>query len=253
MTDESEIQIDDVILNCEIHGDYNQRSIDCLGKNIKFKECQQCTNIEKIENEKREAIQSDIFANQKRIDLSKLAGVSARYRHLTLNDIKPLDKPQELMLKAMSASAEAILSCKATPSLIITGGVGTGKTMMCSALLGSILNAKRGKIIKCIDMVRRLKSTWSRDSTESEEGIIKQFTTIPLLIIDEVGVQFGSDTEKMFIFDIIDGRYENILPTILISNLDIEAIKALIGERVIDRLRQDGGKLLALDGRSSRK
>jgi DNA replication protein DnaC len=57
----------------------------------------------------------------------------------------------------------------------------------------------------------------------------------------------------MFIFDIIDGRYENILPTILISNQNIENIKTLIGDRVVDRLRSEGGQLLVLDGNSQRK
>ncbi len=41
-----------------------------------------------------------------------------------------------------------------------------------------------------------------------------------LLIIDEVGVQFGSAAEMAILQEIINARYESdILPTILISNL----------------------------------
>ena len=53
-------------------------------------------------------------------------------------------------------------------------------------------------------------------------------------------------------FDIIDGRYQEMKPTILISNLAIAGIKDLIGERVIDRLREDGGKLVSFDWPSYR-
>jgi DNA replication protein DnaC len=72
------------------------------------------------------------------------------------------------------------------------------------------------------------------------------------LIIDEVGMQFGSDTEKMIIFDIIDGRYNNMLPTILISNLELSEVKELIGDRSIDRLREDGGVVVAMKWASNR-
>ena len=66
-------------------------------------------------------------------------------------------------------------------------------------------------------------------------------------------MQFGSDTEKMFMFDIIDGRYENMKPTILISNLNREGVAEIIGERVIDRLRDGGGECLSFDWESGRK
>ena len=253
MSDQEGIQIDDIIHNCEIHGDYNQRSIECLGRVIVFDKCQQCTNEEKIVEGEKAKVEEEFQANQQRVSLSKQSGVSARYRHLTLNDINPLDAQQERTLKAMTDLAQAILDKKPTHSIIITGGIGTGKTMMCSALIGSIIGNRKANIIKCIDMVRKLKSTWSRDSAETEESVINYFTSTDLLIIDEVGIQFGSDTEKMFIFDIIDGRYENLLPTVIVSNLGLDSIKDLIGERVIDRLRQDGGKLLTLESKSNRK
>ena len=78
------------------------------------------------------------------------------------------------------------------------------------------------------------------------------FIGFDLLVIDEVGAQFGSDTEKLFIFDIIDGRYQDMKPTILISNLDIAGIKDVIGERCVDRLREGGGSMIAFNWESSR-
>ena len=78
------------------------------------------------------------------------------------------------------------------------------------------------------------------------------YTQCDLLIIDEVGVQRGSDFEKETFFDVINERYENMRPTIILSNLTIEEIKVFLGERVFDRLRENGGKAFLLDWPSYR-
>ena len=135
----------------------------------------------------------------------------------------------------------------------MVGGVGTGKTLLASAGIESIVDNNRCEMIKTIDVVRELKATWAKDSNQTEEGLIKYYSNLDLLVLDEVGSQFGSDTEKLFIFDIIDGRYQNMKPTIIISNLDIDGITDAIGERCVDRLREGGGMMVAFDWKSERK
>lgn len=75
--------------------------------------------------------------------------------------------------------------------------------------------------------------------------MIKRHTQPDLLIIDEVGVQFGSDAEKLILFEVINTRYESMKPTILISNLALNKLAGFIGERVIDRMKDGGGCTLA--------
>ena len=65
------------------------------------------------------------------------------------------------------------------------------------------------------------------------------------MIIDEVGVQFGSEAEKLIMFEIINTRYERMKPTILISNQTKEELAAFIGERVLDRMSDGGGCTLS--------
>jgi DNA replication protein DnaC len=68
-----------------------------------------------------------------------------------------------------------------------------------------------------------------------------------LLILDEVGVQFGSDTEKLLLFDVLNERYEQRKPTLLLSNLALDGVKAFLGERIYDRLREDGAEAVVFD------
>ncbi|EDH5493481.1 AAA family ATPase, partial [Salmonella enterica subsp. enterica serovar Java] len=78
------------------------------------------------------------------------------------------------------------------------------------------------------------------------------FASLDLLIIDEVGVQFGSASELAILQEIVNVRYENVLPTILISNLTFEQLKDTIGERIVDRVTNGGRNRLAFNWESFR-
>lgn len=73
-----------------------------------------------------------------------------------------------------------------------------------------------------------------------------------MLILDEVGVQFGSEAEKLILFDVLNERYERCKATILLSNLTATEVKDYLGERVMDRMREDGGKVVVFDWESYR-
>ncbi len=51
---------------------------------------------------------------------------------------------------------------------------------------------------------------------------------------------------------LIDARYRSCRPTVVASNLTWPQLKDALGERLCDRLREDGGRLVPLDGDSVR-
>ena len=55
------------------------------------------------------------------------------------------------------------------------------------------------------------------------------------LVIDEVGLGFGTEAETRLLTQIIDARYRECLPTVLISNLDSQALSDAIGARALSR------------------
>ena len=100
--------------------------------------------------------------------------------------------------------------------------------------------------------IRRIRNTWRRNADESDTDAIGALTSVDLLILDEVGIQCGTENEKLLIFDVLNERYERRLPTILLSNLGLEDVKQFLGERVYDRLREDGGEVVTFDWESHR-
>lgn len=137
--------------------------------------------------------------------------------------------------------------------MMFCGKPGTGKTHLACAILNEVVRKSRAGLYATVaSAVRRVKDTWSRDSDETEREAIALFVQPDLLVLDEVGVQFGSETEKLILFEIVNGRYEQVRPTILLSNLDVKGVEDNIGYRAVDRLREGGGRIVVFDWESRR-
>jgi DNA replication protein DnaC len=242
--------------HCEKHGDYEYHYMDLSTMGLGYREISTCPKCSEEENRKREKEEEQ--KERERLDriqeahLTK-AGIAPRYHNVKLGDFDRSTEKKEKAYKKCEKFCEDIFNGDSTGSLILTGKVGTGKTMICQGMLNALVPQKSCRMVKLIDLIRMIKDTWRKDSETSELQMLEYFSSIDLLIIDEVGMQFGSETESLFIFDVIDGRYQNMLPTVIISNLNIDGVKQILGERVIDRLRDGGGQLLAFDWDSARK
>lgn len=241
-------------LFCETHGKYSPKiETFPLGNRFMFFEaCPKC------EQEKREAEQEAARIEreaiyQRRLVSDKIqAGLGKRHIDCTFENYRTDTAPKEIALKKAKSYLDGVLD-GAGNCLVMAGKVGTGKTHLAAAMVNAMVESgKSCQLIKMSELIRALKSTWSRNSQHSEEDLIDHFSRIRLLIVDEIGIQFGSDTEKLLLSEIIDNRYQAMLPTVLISNLDTDGIKQCIGERSYDRLRQDGGKIVAFDWESQR-
>lgn len=137
-------------------------------------------------------------------------------------------------------------------NLLFTGKPGCGKTHLAAAI-GMAVMEMTGNVryTTVADMVRRFTDTWKRNG-ESESAVMNDLTGAELLILDEAGVQSGSKVELDYITQVIDGRYREQLPTLVISNLSIKDITPLLGDRSVDRLRDNGSQLVAFGWESYR-
>ena len=81
--------------------------------------------------------------------------------------------------------------------------------------------------------------------------MLKTFTDCGLLILDEVGIQAGTENERNILFDVLNTRYADMRPTIVISNLKLVEITNYLGTRIIDRLSENGGQVVPFKGAKS--
>lgn len=184
------------------------------------------------------------------------AGIPERFRDRRLSSyVATLDGQKRALAFAQGYAAGFGEIRKTGRSALFIGLPGTGKTHLAVGIGLEIMEHHGAAVLFTTVMraVRRVKDTWGRGSDESESEAIAALVFPDLLILDEVGVQFGSDTEKLLLFDILNERYERRRPTVLMSNLTQDEVTDYLGERVFDRLREDGGQSVVFDWPSHRK
>lgn len=237
--------------HCETHGAYQSRNI-C--RDI-WTPCPRCSEEAEakaqVERGKRERAEA-MALWEKRLGH---ACIPVRFKDRRLESYIAETEGQRHALAFAEAYADNFDDVLRTGrSALLIGRPGTGKTHLAVGTALRIM-ARDGRtvlFIKVSDAIRRVTDTWGRCNGETETEAIAALTYPDLLILDEVGMQSGSNTEKRILFDFLDGRYAKRRPTLLLSNLDIDGVRASIGERVFDRLREDGGEVVVFDWTSYR-
>lgn len=132
--------------------------------------------------------------------------------------------------------------------IVLTGRPGTGKTHLACALLSeAIRKGRTGRFTSVAALFRAIRDTWRSGSQCTETQMIAHYVNLDLLVIDEVGVQAKSENERNLLFAVINGRYEAMRPTVIISNETLSEVKEILGERAFDRLREGGGCAFSFD------
>lgn len=233
---------------CEKHGEYEQRKRILTNSVINLpsppSRCPGCLRDELLFLQAEKARWEKRTRQQNVERLLRQLEIPERFASCTLDNYKPAGKESERALRVCQAYASKWPDRrKQGGGLVMCGKPGTGKNHLALAIARDVIEQHQSSVVftTALKISREFKSTWSKTATRSEEDVIRYFTRPDLLIIDEVGVQFGSDAEKMIMFEIINTRYERLKPTILISNLPKEELTQFIGERVIDRMNDGGG------------
>jgi len=185
-------------------------------------ECTKCA-LETTKRLEDEAKATQDAEEASRVDLwIKNAGIPLRYKNLT--SFSPKNKTQSI-------------SWDFRRNLIFFGGTGAGKThIACFIAIAGIKHyRKTARYTTHAEMIRRIKGTWSSKSI-SEESVINDLIGCDVLIIDEIDKQ----EYTQYLFQIMDGRYNAMLPTIIIGNATIDAIKSILGDAIVSRLREQG-------------
>ncbi|TBM16992.1 DNA replication protein DnaC [Hafnia alvei] len=122
-------------------------------------------------------------------------------------------------------------------SFVFSGKPGTGKNHLAAAIGNDlILRNKSVLIVTVADLMSSMKGTFSGNSDTTEERLLEDLSAVDLLVIDEIGVQTESRYEKVIINQIVDRRSSSKRPTGMLSNLNVQSMNTLLGERVMDRM-----------------
>lgn len=226
--------------HCETHGEFMQRGIPVFDKII-WGKCPTCVAEQKAQEEAKE--RSDAIVKAQALAEARLhnAGVPMRFRDRTIEgfiaETADQEKAKEIALEFMANFKEH--RKRGTP-VVFSGNPGTGKSHLAIAILTEVMKSGTGMYLNALDLVRMVRDTWRRDSARSESQVLDTLGRLDLLVLDEVGVQYGTEGEQVVLFDVLNRRYRDCMPTIMLTNLKAAEFEEYIGARAFDRLKEGG-------------
>jgi DNA replication protein DnaC len=233
---------DIVEFDCPTHGIVNCLRFGSPARHVPS--CPKCGEeaVQKLHRERRE--ESRIAWEKARIEAAKLA-VPERYQAANLADFAP-----EVFEKVQSW----IRTCAEIPGgLIVVGPVGTGKTHLAAAITRElILTGKDARYTSQAAYLREIRRTWDKNVTDTEAGIISEFVSPRILVLDDIGAARANENDTLRLGELIGERYDEMRPCVFVTNLRPDQLKAEVGDRTYDRMR-DGAVTLVLNGQSRRK
>ena len=194
----------------------------------------------------------------------RMAGIPEPFCERTWRDFRPVD-----------GKGDALLACrrwchdsKKVSGLLFCGQVGTGKSFLASLcvrdslLFGRVLGSshrlhkwmdchdsgaydREGNIlawdpgirwVRVSSLLRQVRRECFDEQITSEEEQIERLSTVPLLILDDIGVRSLSDWGQDFLLTVCDERWLGSRTTIVTANRSLSGMASLLGERICSRL-----------------
>ena len=149
----------------------------------------------------------------------KQSGLSDLLEQCTFDSFKTREPWQQEMARTAARYADAVINGE-KPWLFMGGQPGCGKTHLCTAICGKLLNAGKGvKYAQWTEAARELRGL-SFDSTAFKNAIAPFMDAAVLYIDDLFKGQPGSKpsaTDGALAFEILNPRYFQTKPTIISS------------------------------------
>lgn len=224
--------------NCDKHGVFMSTGRRLIRREV-WSVCQKCNEEREASEIEERRIAMVRRAAYERKALMDRATVPTRFAGRTLAAFNA-ETPEQIRALAISTSfvRDWDLNLKKGAWLVFSGLPGTGKSHLAIAILQAILPNHVGRYMTCMELIQTLRATWRKESTQSECDLLDEITELPLLVLDEIGVQYGTDSEQNHLFDVLDRRYREMRPTILLTNQNKDGFKAFVGDRVYDRMTE---------------
>ena len=141
-------------------------------------------------------------------------GALSRISFATANPNGPLsDLPSQQMF-AEGVAAAAQFAEDPQGWLVLTGPSGSGKTHLAVAVANRCIERNQTTFfIVVADLLDHLRATYSPENPVSYDELFEQVRNVPVLVLDDLGSASATPWAQEKLFQVINHRYNNSLPT----------------------------------------
>ena len=183
--------------------------------------------------------------------------INKKLKQATIGNYYPKNKSQELAKDSVIKYID-IFDLDNPINLLFTGSYGVGKSHLAKAITDGIMQKENPKtrrkytaiFISVPKLLRKIRSTYNRNSEVSEEDILEVLENVDLLVLDDIGAERQNDWSEERLFDIIDSRQG--MHTIYTSNYNANDLFEILGERNFSRIVNEDTKIIEIVGENHR-
>ena len=111
--------------------------------------------------------------------------------------------------------------CAENLGLLLWGGVGTGKSFLAGCIANALMEQEVPvRMTNFARILNELNSSFSRRNV-----VVDRLCRYPLLIIDDFGMERGTEYALEQVYNIVDSRYRSQKPLIVTTNLPLNEIR----------------------------
>lgn len=130
-----------------------------------------------------------------------------------------------------------------SPSLLLQGGVGLGKTHLSLAIAGKVIDkgfdVLYGSAQSFFNKIERERF----GKAQSADDTLALLLSADLLVLDDLGSEFTTQFTVSVLYDILNTRLLAGKPTIISTNLNMEGIEQKYSERILSRIHGNYNRL----------
>ncbi len=173
-------------------------------------------------------------------------------RSLTFDNLLPEGRHGSAQHRiAFKTAYEAAQAFAAEPRgfLVFTGPSGAGKTHLAAAITNKRIESGHAVLYRSApDLMDDLRAGFSTNAESPYADAFDQVKNVPLLVLDDLGIQSDTAWAREKLDQLITYRFNQELPTVLVTALPLEALDERLKSRLADpRL----AKVLRLAGGSA--
>lgn len=141
-----------------------------------------------------------------------------------------------------SADQDAYLKCLAYAEhyndderncLLIVGNFGSGKTHLAASISNKLMDDGTPVLFDTFSgHLNKLKAEFNG----GKSVYLDKMKKVDMLVLDDVGKEKQSEWSKSIMFDVINHRYEHLLPMVITTNLRNKELEEYLGGAVWSRL-----------------